>query len=168
MKNKEFRMTAGLYLDLGPDSWHTVRIGPLPVLKIFEFVRKTPKEIHDAGYLKGSEDEKRDSELISDALGDWNTSHRETDEGTIAFVDGGWKWFGISVLARVDGIEVWAVFDGGKSTCSVRVNEDRLDSDARRAVPATGDGRGAAARHGPVSTNDVAERAARHEEGGVR
>lgn len=132
MTRRRFDMTPEFFLEVGPDRFHTARMGPLRPGELFEILRFTWDELRM--HVSNNEEAREHfSGYVEEAVADWNSTWQE-DEG----YDGGrsgWRWLGISVKAKCDELDVWVNrLNGEKGVCTVYVDTDAIGSAALDAA----------------------------------
>lgn len=134
MTRKRFDMTPELYLEVGPDRFHTARLGPLRPSELFEAVQTSFEDMRRLVYQDEQFGAKWEDRL-TEAVCDWNSTWAE-EEGHES--GGGWKWLGVGVKAKCDEMGVWAYrLEGEPGVCTVYIDQEAIDSralDAARAA----------------------------------
>lgn len=132
MTRRRFEMTPEFYLEVGPDRFHTTRMGPLRPAELCEILGYASFEALRANCVQDEAVREAFGGYVEEALQDWNSTWSE-DEGPAWTA--GWKWLGISVKAKCDELDVWASrLVGEPGVCTVYVNQEAIEGRALDAA----------------------------------
>jgi hypothetical protein len=127
--NKHYRMVPSLYLKLGPDKYHEVRLGPLTVPQMFSLLEHVPSYWYSMRYQKENEFSKELEDLFTDALDSYN--ELATEKYLQVDSMDTFSWLGLGIKASAEGVDVWCSFMENGSIVDLTINEDFLSNQAR-------------------------------------
>jgi hypothetical protein len=132
MRRKRFDMTVELFIEMGPDRFHSASVGPLTPAEMLELLRhKTPREADMLAIADGNE---RLRDLLTEAVCQWNGTFNDDDimghHGT-----GDMRWLGVAVKSQCDEMHVYAQrLEGEEGICTVYVDQDAIADDTRKCA----------------------------------
>jgi hypothetical protein len=132
MTRRSYRPTVEMFLEVGPDTYHPTKLGPLTWDEALEALQTTFGEMRRRVY-QDTAFGARWEEKLHEAVATWNGGWA-AEEGH----DGGegWKWLGILFSGRIDD-ELWinmSRMTGEPAHCEVILDLDAVEAKATEAA----------------------------------
>ena len=132
MTRQRFDMVPEFYLEVGPDRFHTARMGPLRPGELFEVLGYVRFDALRTNCAQDAAVYGAFGGYVEEAVHEWNSMFSE-EEGD-AYTPS-WKWLGISVKAQCGELDVWVNrLEGEKGVCTVYVDQGAISSAALDAA----------------------------------
>jgi hypothetical protein len=122
-------MVPSLFLKLGPDKYHEVRLGPLTIPQVFSLLEQTPAHWYSMRYQKENFLPRELDMMFSDALHSYN--ELATEEYLHVHDMDTFSWLGLGIKAALEGIDLWCSFMENGSVVDLTINEDVISNQAR-------------------------------------